>query len=88
MWGSAGGRRGTGPAAGEASGQAGEAHILRGCQRSRELIAAFRGRQFFFFFSSDTEAAKARNLRWSGERMAHALDGGEAKNTDGGRPLA
>ena len=23
-----------------------------------------------------------------GERMAHALDGGEAKNTDGGRPLA
>ena len=22
------------------------------------------------------------------ERMAHALDGGEAKNTDGGRPLA
>ena len=24
----------------------------------------------------------------AGERMAHALDGGEAKNTDGGRPLA
>ena len=23
-----------------------------------------------------------------GERIAHALDGGEAKNTDGGRPLA
>ena len=23
-----------------------------------------------------------------GKRMAHALDGGEAKNTDGGRPLA
>ena len=23
-----------------------------------------------------------------GERMAYALDGGEAKNTDGGRPLA
>ena len=23
----------------------------------------------------------------AGERMAHALDGGEAKNTDGGRPL-
>ena len=24
----------------------------------------------------------------AGERIAHALDGGEAKNTDGGRPLA
>ena len=24
----------------------------------------------------------------AGERIAHALNGGEAKNTDGGRPLA
>ena len=24
----------------------------------------------------------------AGERIAHALDGGEAKNTNGGRPLA
>ena len=32
-------------------------------------------------------AELARTLD-NGECMAHALDGGEAKNTDGGRPLA
>ena len=38
-----------------------------------------------------TTQQAARSITCSldaGERMAHALDGGEAKNTDGGRPLA
>ena len=37
---------------------------------------------FYFFFVGQACSLDV------GERMAHALDGGEAKNTGSGRPLA
>ena len=57
--------------------------MKNGCFFFPPVLVPVRASPMFYFFF----VGQACSLD-VGERMAHALDGGEAKNTGSGRPLA